>query len=85
MHIKFLDAAVAPSHSLIALNGTMVGLCISGMAAEGNGRGVEECVGLGLVRAVDVQRRLLFVITPVDLEVVRVCLCVCAPPTSRAD
>ena len=56
----FLDAAVPPTHALIAINGTMVGLCVSeGMGARGEeqGRGVEECVGLGLVRAVDVQVR----------------------------
>ena len=82
VRITFLDNAVDPSHMLVAINGTMVGLCVSGVGegapghsagmeeCAGHGRGgVEECVGLGLVRAVDVQRQLLFLITPVHLEV----------------
>jgi polynucleotide 5'-hydroxyl-kinase GRC3/NOL9 len=41
------------------LNGSIVGLCIEGQ---------EDCLGLGIVRSIDWDRRLLFVLTPVSCD-----------------
>jgi len=65
LRLHFLDASVPPSQVLVALNGTLVGLCVSSPEREG---GVEECVGLGLVRAVNAEKRLLYIITPLGVQ-----------------
>jgi hypothetical protein len=50
-----------------------VGLCVSSpqvggcRGGEREGQGVDECVGLGVVRAIDPEKRLLYVMTPVDI------------------
>nr|CAB3471940.1 unnamed protein product [Digitaria exilis] len=49
-----------------SLNATVVGLVVSG--ASEAARSIPYCVGLGIVRGIDVQRGLLYVITPVPLE-----------------
>ena len=82
LQVVFLDACVAPSEVLLALNASLVALCVSRPAGQatsalGSGRlaastggaeGMEECVGLGLVRAVNAARRLLYILTPVGLK-----------------
>merc|ERR1712216_146156 len=65
LRLHFLDASVPPSQVLVALNGTLVGLCVSSPEREG---GVEESVGLGLVRAVNAEKRLLYIITPLGVQ-----------------
>jgi energy-coupling factor transporter ATP-binding protein EcfA2 len=47
LRLHFLDTSVPASQVLVALNGTLVGLCVT--PPEGR-KGLEECVGLGLVR-----------------------------------
>lgn len=76
--VSVLHARVPHSQTLYTLNGAVVGLLAAG-APETHGRMHSEgglrmtratlvvpCVGLGIVRAVDVARRLLFIVTPAD-------------------
>lgn len=56
---------------LFAVNGSPVGLVVKGRGAEGGAGGsIEggECAGVGIVRSVDVDRRVLYVLTPLDAE-----------------
>ncbi|PNT70099.1 hypothetical protein BRADI_2g05357v3 [Brachypodium distachyon] len=50
-----------------SLNATIVGLAISSDTPE-TAHAIPWCVGLGIVRGIDVQRGLLYVITPVPVE-----------------
>lgn len=60
MRVAILEPAVAASETLWALNAAIVGL-VAGVEPRG-----AHCLGLGIVRSIDPQRGLLFVLTPVD-------------------
>ncbi|KAG8053129.1 hypothetical protein GUJ93_ZPchr0001g30154 [Zizania palustris] len=64
IHLHFQVPRSEVWHSL---NATIVGLAISCGTTEA-GRSIPWCVGLGIVRGVDVQRGILYVITPVPLK-----------------
>ncbi|CAD6240139.1 unnamed protein product [Miscanthus lutarioriparius] len=71
--VLFSDVTVVHLHCEVpageiwrSLNATIVGLAVSN-ASEGT-RSVPYCVGLGIVRGVDVQKGLLYLITPVPLQ-----------------
>ncbi|CAN6208840.1 unnamed protein product, partial [Urochloa humidicola] len=49
-----------------SLNATIVGLAVS--SASDATRSIPYCVGLGIVRGIDIQNGLLYIITPVPLE-----------------
>mmetsp|Transcript_46493 Transcript_46493/g.93199 ORF Transcript_46493/g.93199 Transcript_46493/m.93199 type:complete len:190 (-) Transcript_46493:24-593(-) len=75
VQLRFLFNPVAASQALIALNGTLVGLCTSACPpggsdarALGEGSRAAEAVGLGVVRAVDPASRTLYLLTPLPLE-----------------
>lgn len=53
---------------LDALNGSIVGLCCSATTREGINNDCMSCVGLGLIRSIDREKRLFFVLTPVPLN-----------------
>ncbi|XP_030625442.1 polynucleotide 5'-hydroxyl-kinase NOL9 [Chanos chanos] len=69
---------VAPNHILYAANASLVGLCCLGEKVSGRGGPVLlsqtpicQCVGLGVLRGVDMSRGLYFVVTPVSPMVLR--------------
>ncbi|KAI4871766.1 hypothetical protein NFI96_010925 [Prochilodus magdalenae] len=69
---------VAPNHILYAANASLVGLCCLGEKVSGRGGPVLlsqipicQCVGLGILRGVDMARGLYFVITPVSPAALR--------------
>ncbi|EAY72811.1 hypothetical protein OsI_00678 [Oryza sativa Indica Group] len=62
-----LHCQVPPSEVWHSLNATIVGLAISCGTIEA-GRSIPWCAGLGIIRGIDVQRGILYVITPVPLE-----------------
>ncbi|XP_067096081.1 polynucleotide 5'-hydroxyl-kinase NOL9 [Osmerus mordax] len=69
---------VAPKHILYAANASLVGLCCLGERVAGKGGPVLlsqtpvcPCVGLGVLRGVDMARGLYFIITPVAPSVLR--------------
>lgn len=69
---------VAPKHILYAANASLVGLCCLGEKVAGRGGAVLlsqtpvcPCVGLGILRGVDMARGLYFIITPVAPSVLR--------------
>ncbi|XP_066313679.1 polynucleotide 5'-hydroxyl-kinase NOL9-like isoform X2 [Miscanthus floridulus] len=71
--VLFSDVTVVHLHCEVpageiwrSLDATIVGLAVSN-ASEGT-RSVPYCVGLGIVRGVDVQKGLLYLITPVPLQ-----------------
>ncbi|CAL4952027.1 unnamed protein product [Urochloa decumbens] len=71
--VPFSDVTVVHLHCEVpageiwrSLNATIVGLAVS--SASDATRSVPYCVGLGIVRGIDVQNGLLYVITPVPLE-----------------
>ncbi|KAG2586523.1 polynucleotide 5'-hydroxyl-kinase NOL9-like [Panicum virgatum] len=71
--VPFSDVTVVHLHCEVpagerwrSLNATIVGLAIS-TASEAS-KSIPYCVGLGIVRGIDVQKGLLYVITPVPLE-----------------
>ncbi|XP_062207380.1 polynucleotide 5'-hydroxyl-kinase NOL9-like [Phragmites australis] len=71
--VPFSDVTVMHLHCEVpageiwhSLNATIVGLAVSN-ASEATGS-IPCCVGLGIVRGVDVQKGLLYVITPVPLQ-----------------
>uniref|UniRef100_A0A0A9CWF4 Uncharacterized protein n=1 Tax=Arundo donax TaxID=35708 RepID=A0A0A9CWF4_ARUDO len=64
--VMHLHCEVPDSEIWYSLNATIVGLAVSN-ASEAPGS-VPNCVGLGVVRGVDVQKGLLYLITPVPLQ-----------------
>ncbi|PUZ58389.1 hypothetical protein GQ55_5G506100 [Panicum hallii var. hallii] len=71
--VPFSDVTVVHLHCEVpageiwrSLNATIVGLAISNVSEAS--RSIPYCVGLGIVRGIDVQKGLLYVITPVPLE-----------------
>lgn len=71
--VPFSDVAIVHLHCKVpageiwhSLNATIVGLAVSN-ASEGT-RSIPYCVGLGIIRGVDIQKGLLYLITPVPLQ-----------------
>ncbi|KAL7859344.1 hypothetical protein SRHO_G00144910 [Serrasalmus rhombeus] len=69
---------VAPNHILYAANASLVGLCCLGEKVSGRGGPVLlsqvpicHCVGLGVLRGVDMARGLYFLVTPVPPAALR--------------
>ncbi|XP_041997864.1 polynucleotide 5'-hydroxyl-kinase NOL9-like [Salvia splendens] len=58
--IKHLHCQVATTETFYSLNATIVGMAISSVSEQ-----LPQCVGLGIVRAVDTFKGVLYVITPV--------------------
>ncbi|KAL1810288.1 hypothetical protein ACET3Z_027278 [Daucus carota] len=59
--IQHLHSQVPSSEVFYSLNATIVGLAVS---SEDNDR-LPSCVGLGIVRSIDTQKKIIYVITPV--------------------
>ncbi|KAL6626883.1 hypothetical protein ACP70R_030609 [Stipagrostis hirtigluma subsp. patula] len=66
VRVTHLHCEVPASEIWRSLNATIVGLAVSN-TSEATGS-IPCCVGLGIVRGVDVQKGLLYVITPVPLQ-----------------
>ncbi|XP_057780713.1 polynucleotide 5'-hydroxyl-kinase NOL9 [Salvia miltiorrhiza] len=62
--IKHLHCQVATTETFYSLNATIVGLAISSASEQ-----LPQCVGLGIVRAIDTFKGLLYVITPVPPQI----------------
>ncbi|XP_072553501.1 polynucleotide 5'-hydroxyl-kinase NOL9 isoform X2 [Salminus brasiliensis] len=69
---------VAPNHILYAANASLVGLCCLGEKVAGRGGPVLlsqipicQCVGIGVLRGIDMARGLYFLITPVPPALLR--------------
>lgn len=60
--VHTIHAQLKPRETLMALNGALVGL-LKGQHRE-NDRGNAECVGLGVVRGVDYDKRYIYILTP---------------------
>uniref|UniRef100_H3GHP9 Uncharacterized protein n=1 Tax=Phytophthora ramorum TaxID=164328 RepID=H3GHP9_PHYRM len=80
--ISFASSSVPPSQLLFSLNACIVGLCINPdykpfeQDTEGPPRIVLQpvhapCVGVGVIRAVDAEKRRLFVLSPLPLSVLK--------------
>ncbi|KAL1531788.1 polynucleotide 5'-hydroxyl-kinase NOL9-like [Salvia divinorum] len=62
--IKHLHCQVATTETFYSLNASIVGLAISSVSKQ-----LPQCVGLGIVRAIDTFKGLLYVITPVPPQI----------------
>ncbi|KAJ8522510.1 hypothetical protein ON010_g17693 [Phytophthora cinnamomi] len=84
--IAFAGASVPPSQLLFSLNACVVGLCINpnykpvereeSESCEGPPRIVLQpvhapCLGVGIIRAVDAEKRQLFILSPLPLSILR--------------
>nr|XP_043636693.1 polynucleotide 5'-hydroxyl-kinase NOL9 [Erigeron canadensis]XP_043636694.1 polynucleotide 5'-hydroxyl-kinase NOL9 [Erigeron canadensis] len=65
VNIKHLHNKVPKAEIYQSLNGTIVGLAVDSEGSEH----LPHCVGLGIVRGIDSLRRVLYIITPVPLNV----------------
>jgi mRNA cleavage and polyadenylation factor CLP1 P-loop len=71
LHNDFSGTADDDNYLLDALNGSLVGLCTLPEMTEHFDMTTTvllQCYGLGLVRAIDRKRRLLFLLTPLDID-----------------
>lgn len=73
-----IHCEVAPSHMFYAANGSLVGLCCLAEKVVSTGGPVLlsqspicPCVGFGVLRGIDMERGLYFLLTPVDPSVLR--------------
>lgn len=73
-----IHCEVVPSHMFYAANASLVGLCCLGEKVVSNGGPVLlsqapicPCVGFGVLRGVDMERGLYFLLTPVDPSILR--------------
>ncbi len=66
--VQVLHSSVPTSQLQFALNGSVVGLCTSQQHASEEPDPPAPCLGLGIVRAVDASRRLLYVLTTLGEE-----------------
>ncbi|KAF1326326.1 Polynucleotide 5'-hydroxyl-kinase nol9, partial [Globisporangium splendens] len=79
--VSFAGSSVAPSQSLFSLNNSIVGLCINvareplheGSSRTGPPRILLKpahapCLGVGLIRTVDVEARVLYVLSPLPID-----------------
>ncbi|XP_010873621.2 polynucleotide 5'-hydroxyl-kinase NOL9 [Esox lucius] len=76
--VRVTHCEVAPTHMLYAANASLVGLCCLNEKVSGRGGPVLlsqtpvcPCVGLGVLRGVDMIRGLYFLVTPVAPSVLR--------------
>ncbi|KAG6964768.1 hypothetical protein JG688_00007556 [Phytophthora aleatoria] len=84
--VAFAGSSVAPSQLLFSLNASVVGLCINpdykpidcdeSEPGEGPPRIVLQpvhapCLGVGIIRAVDAEKRQLFILSPLPLSVLK--------------
>ncbi|RLN48501.1 hypothetical protein BBJ29_001771 [Phytophthora kernoviae] len=84
--IAFAGSSVPPSQLLFSLNASLVGLCVNAEhqplkrgeseVATGPPRIVLQpvhppCVGVGIIRAVDAKKRLLFILSPLPISVLK--------------
>ncbi len=81
--LKFLNEQVPFSQTLFALNGTLVGLVIDSTnyhqkhtpdffgLVPTHAPLIHDCVGLGLVRAIDVKKKYFYIVTPVDGNILK--------------
>ncbi|KAI7755958.1 hypothetical protein M8C21_025008 [Ambrosia artemisiifolia] len=65
VNIKHLHCEVPKAETFYSLNASIVGLAVNSEGSEDPPR----CVGLGIVRGIDTLRRVLYIITPVPLNV----------------
>ncbi|KAL9239560.1 hypothetical protein vseg_013869 [Gypsophila vaccaria] len=63
--IRHLHCDVPATEVLYSLNATVIGLAVS----SGDSPSLPLCVGLGIVRGIDVAKNLLYIITPVPLNI----------------
>ncbi|XP_074284661.1 polynucleotide 5'-hydroxyl-kinase NOL9 isoform X2 [Silene latifolia] len=63
--IRHLHCQVPTTEVLYSLNATVIGLAVS----SGDCQSLPSCVGLGIVRGIDVSKNLLYMITPVPLSI----------------
>ncbi|KAM6976958.1 polynucleotide 5'-hydroxyl-kinase NOL9 [Aplochiton taeniatus] len=76
--VGVLHRDVQPSHMMYALNANLVALCCLGEKVTSKGGPVLlskvptcSCLGFGIVRGVDIQRGLYFLLTPVEPSVLK--------------
>lgn len=75
--IELQHAQVPASELAVAVNGAVVGLVCGGSNQQQHQQGLggaavlPECLGLGLVRAVDAQQQVLYLLTDVDEELLQ--------------
>ncbi|KYR00512.1 NUC156 family protein [Tieghemostelium lacteum] len=83
--VKILSNRVEPSQTMVSLNGQVVGLCYDPVEYEYQSRRITvktphwiqgqpnicECLGLALVRSIDMAASLFYLLTPLSLEQVQ--------------
>ncbi|XP_072831595.1 polynucleotide 5'-hydroxyl-kinase NOL9 [Vicugna pacos] len=77
--LRIIHADVAPTHILYALNASWVGLCkiVDDIRGYANGpillaqTPICDCLGFGICRGIDMERRLYHILTPVPPEELR--------------
>ncbi|NXN12222.1 NOL9 kinase, partial [Indicator maculatus] len=81
--LRVIHTDVAPNNILYALNASWVGLCRMPDEVQGQGEApvlltqipVCDCLGFGIVRGVDMEKKLYHVLTPVPAEKLRLVNC----------
>ncbi|MCL7046667.1 hypothetical protein MKW94_013327 [Papaver nudicaule] len=66
--VKHLHCQVPSSEIFHTLNGSIVGLAVSSAKSSDSEHGTPWCVGLGIVRGIDVEKDIYYVLTPVSLN-----------------
>ncbi|KAI3997614.1 hypothetical protein MKX01_011031 [Papaver californicum] len=66
--VKHLHCQVPSSEIFYALNGSIVGLAVSSAKSSDSEHETPWCVGLGIVRGIDVSKGIFYVLTPVPLS-----------------
>ncbi|CAM6093296.1 unnamed protein product [Calypogeia fissa] len=72
--IWHLHSQVPTSESLYSINGTLVGLGVGSTALDKDNKSDgfhSSCVGLGIVRGVDTEKGLLYIITPLPSDILQ--------------
>ncbi|XP_026421048.1 polynucleotide 5'-hydroxyl-kinase NOL9-like [Papaver somniferum] len=67
--VKHLHCQVSSSEIFYALNGSIVGLAVSSAKSSDSEHETLWCVGLGIVRGIDVSKDIFYVLTPVPLSI----------------
>ncbi|KAI3943925.1 hypothetical protein MKW92_025848 [Papaver armeniacum] len=67
--VKHLHCQVPSSEIFYALNGSIVGLAVSSAKSSDSEHETPWCVGLGIVRGIDVSKGIFYVLTPVPLSI----------------
>ncbi|KFQ29816.1 Polynucleotide 5'-hydroxyl-kinase NOL9, partial [Mesitornis unicolor] len=81
--LRVVHTEVAPTNTMYAVNASWVGLCRLAEEVSGHGDGpvlltqtpLCDCLGFGIVRGVDMQKKLYHVLTPVPPESLRLVNC----------